>query len=399
MKKISTLISLSLVPFLLVLGNSMLIPVFPLFQSKMHITNFQVRLLITLFSFPAAVAIPFVGFLSDKVGRKVVIVPSVIIYGLCGLAAGLAATFMKRPFTLILVFRVIQGISGAGTAYIAMALAGDIFKSGKRSNAMGSLEAANGMGKVLSPILGTLFAAISWYFLFYAYAIISIPVAICVLIFVKEVKNNAQEGIKEYLSGIAGIFKKKGLSIAACLVFGLIVFFALFGVLSYMSDIFEDKYGFKGILKGILISIPVLTMCITSFSMGLYLKKVKKYFKLSILTGGVILTVSYVLLIFFTNKYGLLVILGISGIGIGAALTSLNTMVTSCAEMKMRGAVTSLYGSIRFFGVAIGPIIFSVLAKMGNLIVFIIPAVLVGAITVVSIFLINEKDMLEFNEA
>ena len=132
-KKKNMVFILSTVPFLMVLGNSMLIPEFPAIKSALNITQFQVGLLITFFSAPAALAIPFLGYLSDRVGRKVIIIPALIFYGLGGVVSGLSAAFIKDPYFIILTGRVIQGIGAAGTAPIAMALAGDLFETGERS--------------------------------------------------------------------------------------------------------------------------------------------------------------------------------------------------------------------------------------------------------------------------
>jgi ACDE family multidrug resistance protein len=90
---------LSTVPFLMVLGNSMLIPEFPAIKSALDITQFQAGLLITFFSAPAAVAIPFLGYLSDRVGRKIIICPALILYGLGGAVSGFSAAFMKDPLS------------------------------------------------------------------------------------------------------------------------------------------------------------------------------------------------------------------------------------------------------------------------------------------------------------
>ena len=50
---------LATVPFIMVLGNSMLIPVFPQLERELNLTQFQVGLLVTAFSIPAGVVIPF----------------------------------------------------------------------------------------------------------------------------------------------------------------------------------------------------------------------------------------------------------------------------------------------------------------------------------------------------
>jgi len=82
-----TLAALAGVPFILVLGNSMLIPVLPQMKSALNISQFQVSLVITVFSFAAGLVIPFAGFLSDRISRKMIIVPSLILYGIGGIVA------------------------------------------------------------------------------------------------------------------------------------------------------------------------------------------------------------------------------------------------------------------------------------------------------------------------
>ena len=121
------------VPFVMVLSNSLLIPVLPLLQAQMNLTPFQSGLIVTAFSIPAGLTIPVVGYLSDRFGRKVIIVPSLIIFGLGGLLAGIAAWLTPRPFAWMLAARVLQGLGGGGTYQIAMALAGDIFQTSERA--------------------------------------------------------------------------------------------------------------------------------------------------------------------------------------------------------------------------------------------------------------------------
>jgi len=365
-KKLMVLI-LSTVPFLMVLGNSMLIPEFPTIKSELNITQFQVGLLITFFSAPAAIAIPFLGYLSDRVGRKIIIVPSVILYGAGGVLSGLASALINNPYYLILAGRVVQGIGAAGTAPIAMALAGDMFKTKERSESMGILEAANGMGKVLSPIIGAAVALIVWYALFFSYAFLSIPIALLVWFFVKEPKGNVEKRpFKKYIKNITSIFDEKGVSLLFNFFGGMIILFILFGVLSFTSDILESRFNLRGVIRGMVLSIPLLTMSVTAYLTGLYLRKKGKYFKLLYLMGLTAVSVTMGILPSCCHSIIIYpVVLGMLGLGSGLVLPAINTMVTSATQSEQRGGVTSLYGSVRFIGVALGPPTFSLLQNGG----------------------------------
>ncbi len=389
-------IVLGIVPFLMVLGNSMLIPEFPAIKNALQINQFQVGLLITFFSAPAALTIPLLGYISDHTGRKAIIVPALLVYGAGGAISGLAAALMDNPYNIILLGRVVQGVGAAGTAPIAMALAGDLFKMEERSESMGILEAANGLGKVISPIIGAAVALIVWYALFFSYAILSIPAALLVWWLVKEPEGQLQpQPFKQYIHAMLDIFNKKGVALLLNFLGGMVVLFILFGVLSFTSNILVSTFGLAGITKGVILSVPLLTMSVTAYLTGLYLRKVKKYFKLAYLVGLLVVAVSMGILPFCCRSLIVYpIVLGLLGLGSGLVLPSINTMVTSASGSEQRGGVTSLYGSVRFLGVALGPPAFSLMLGGGAFFMFVVGAALALASGLLGYFLINEKAIL-----
>ncbi len=395
-KKLSIFI-LSLVPFLMVLGNSMLIPEFPAIKEALHINQFQVGLLITFFSATAAVAIPFLGYLSDRIGRKIIIVPALILYGLGGAVSGFVAAFFQDPYYYILVGRVIQGFGAAGTAPLAMALAGDLYKTEERSESMGILEAANGIGKVLSPIIGAAVALIIWYALFFSYAILSIPVALLVWFMVQEPQGKTQKmPFLQYFKEIKEIFDKKGVSLLFNFLGGLVILFILFGVLSFTSDILVTDFKLRGIIKGLVLSVPLLAMSITAYLTGLYLRKKGRFFKLFFLIGLLITAVAMALLPLCCRSLVVYpIMLALLGFGSGMILPAINTMVTSATQTSQRGGVTSLYGSIRFLGVALGPPTFSLLFGWGRFFMFLAGGVMALVIGIAGFFFINEGRLIK----
>lgn len=352
--------ALSGVPFIMVLGNSMLIPVLPDIKNALNLTPVKVSLLITLFSLPAGIIIPLAGFLSDRYGRKVVIIPSLIIYGLGGVIAALASILLKQQaYSILLAGRVLQGMGAAGTAPIAMALCGDLFQGKDRSRSLGAIESSNGLGKVISPILGSAIGLIAWYAAFIFFPVIVIPVVLGIWLLVKEPKKDrGQQRLSEYLKSFAKIFKNKtGLLLSSYLA-GAIALMVLFGVLFYLSEYLEQQFGLDGVRKGLVLAIPVLFMSATSFITGFIIKKKKKLMKILVVTGLTVMTASLVFLPLAKGVVPYFIAISIIGIGTGMILPCLNTLITSAASMEERGLITSLYGSVRFFGVAFGPPIY-----------------------------------------
>lgn len=389
------LIALSGVPLIMVLGNSMLIPVFPDMQRALDISKLQAGLTITLFSLPAGIAIPIMGFLCDKIGRKKIIVPYLILYGIGGLISGLAVILFNKSFPILLTGRVVQGIGAAGTGPIAMALVSDIFTSNERSKALGSVEAANGLGKVLSPILGSAIALIVWYAIFFVYAILAVPIAIAIWILIKEPPlKTKDESVSEYLGRIGKVFKEKGTSLLGTYLAGSVVLLILFGLLSYLSDVLEEKYGLKGVVKGLALAAPVLAMSSTSFLSGRYLQKHQKKMKTFVITGLFIISISLAAVSLIRSNIAFFAGIFIMGIGTGLVLPAVNTLVTSSCSLEERGGITALYGSVRFFGVAAGPPLFSLLLEYGRNLMFYSGAALTLISGLIAIFTINEQKLM-----
>lgn len=389
-----TLATLSAVPFIMVLGNSMLIPVLPQMKQALNISQFKVSLAITLFSIPAGLTIPLAGFFSDRTNRKLIIAIALTVYGLGGLLAGTAAVVLKeQAYYLIMAGRIFQGIGAAGTAPIAIALGGDIFTSSERSKVLGLLEAANGLGKVTSPILGSLVGLLVWWGVFFLFPILCVPVVLGILFLVQGPKSNTEpKPFRQYSEAVRSIFRNKGISLATAFLAGSTVLFILFGVLFYLSDYLETKYKIEGVLKGIIIAVPVLAMALTSYLTGVVTQKKPGILKLLVVWGLIIQAASLAIVPFFQDSaYILLGALIFAGIGTGAVLPCLNTLITGSCQIDERGMITALYGGVRFFGVAGGPPLFGYLMDKSILLTFIAPAVLGGSVGLLNLFLLKQQ--------
>ncbi len=391
-KSLLSLAALCGVPFIMVLGNSMLIPVLPQMKQALDISQFKVSLAITLFSIPAGLAIPAAGFLSDRINRKTIIVPALITYGLGGVIAGLAAVFLKS-YTLIMAGRILQGIGAAGTAPIAMALAGDIFTSNERSKVLGLLEASNGLGKVVSPILGSLIGLLAWWAVFFLFPVLCIPIALGIWFLVEEPKSKREaKPVKQYLSTLKKIFENKGVSLVLAFLAGTTVLFILFGVLFYLSDHLETKYKIEGVLKGLILAVPVLAMSTASYMTGIVTQKRGFLLKVLVVAGLFCLSASMAIVPFFRNNtYILVTALVFAGIGTGLVLPCLNTLITSSTKIDERGMVTSLYGGVRFFGVAAGPPLFGLLMEKSPTWAFLAPAILASVVGALNLFFFKQE--------
>ncbi|WCN39548.1 MFS transporter [Aneurinibacillus uraniidurans] len=366
------LLALSSIPLIMTLGNSMLIPILPLMEKKLTISSLQSSLIITVYSVIAILLIPIAGFLSDRFGRKMVIIPGLVIAGIGGLISGWAAWKSSSPYIMILVGRFLQGIGAAGAAPIVMPLVGDMFKKESEvSSSLGLIETSNTFGKVLSPILGAFLATFFWYLPFFATPVFCLVSLLLVLFLVKVPKRQEQPpSVTEFKNSIVHIFVTNGRWLYAIFAIGIICMYILFGVQFYLSSLLERTYKIEGITKGFILAIPLIALCLTSYLTGKYIGQNKVRMKWITFTGLMLVTGSVLWMGFLQGLYVLLIALSLCGIGIGAALPSLDALITEGFEKQERGTITSIYSSMRFIGVALGPPLFAILLTVSQKAVF-----------------------------
>ncbi|WP_251032215.1 MFS transporter [Mesobacillus foraminis] len=385
-----TIVAIGSIPLILVLGNSMLIPVLPRMKTELGISQFQVSMVISVFSIAAAIMIPVLGYLSDRFSRKAVVIPALILYGSGGILAGAAAAWFSSPYMWIIAGRIMQGIGAAGTTSMAMALTGDLFKGGEQSRVLGLVEASNGFGKVISPIIGSLVALLFWYAAFWAFPIFCLASILLTVFFIKEKKKEKEPPpVGKYVKGLLSVFKTEGRWLFAAYLTGATCLFTLFGILFYISDILEKEHQIDGVLKGGILAIPLLFMTTTSYITGSKIGKNMRLMKSLIILGLILMTASFASLVLFTSLVPFFAVLAVSSIGTGLALPCINSFITGSVPADRRGFVTSLYGSVRFLGVAIGPPIYGALMEWSRTGMFLVTAGLTLFVALLCLMLIH----------
>ncbi len=130
----------------------MILPLLPFYAQELHASPFQIGLLFSSYSLTQLLFAPLLGRLSDRVGRRPVLLASI---------AGSVASYLLFAFApsyaILVLARSLSGIAAANYA-IAQAYMADVSAPEERSKAMGLVGAAFGLGFVLGPALGGLLA-------------------------------------------------------------------------------------------------------------------------------------------------------------------------------------------------------------------------------------------------
>ena len=105
-----------------VMGVASITPAFPTIIDYFDLSTTDIGLLITVFTVPGVILTPLMGILADRLGRKSILVPSLILFG----AAGVLCAFAQNYHQLLLL-RVFQGIGATSLGSINITLVGDLY--------------------------------------------------------------------------------------------------------------------------------------------------------------------------------------------------------------------------------------------------------------------------------
>jgi multidrug resistance protein len=168
------------------IGFGIVLPILPQYAERFGATPTVTGLLVASFSVAQLVCAPIWGRLSDRIGRRPILVVS-----LFGTAVGSLLTGLAGGIALLFIGRIIDGASGASVS-VAQAAANDLATPRDRARLMGLLGAAFGVGFVLGPALGALGSTFGPEVPFYIAAGIAFVNALVALVRLPETKGRAR---------------------------------------------------------------------------------------------------------------------------------------------------------------------------------------------------------------
>lgn len=171
--------------FLICLGISLVIPVQPFIKKMYGYSTTDIGIMTSLYAFAQFLASPIVGRISDRMGRKVVIVSGLSLYMISEIIFALS-----NSLWLFNVSRIIGGLSAAMFMPTSMAMAADLTDKKERARVIGWISAAFSGGLILGPGIGGLLANFSIKTPFWAAAALGLISTIFTIIFLVDEPQN-----------------------------------------------------------------------------------------------------------------------------------------------------------------------------------------------------------------
>lgn len=336
--------------FIDLLGFGMIIPLLPFYAEHFGASAVEVGLLASSYSLMQFLFVPFWGQLSDRVGRRPIIILSVagsfVSYFIFGLAGSLTVLFISR---------ILSGFMGANistaNAYIA-----DSTPFEERAKYMGMIGAAFGVGFMLGPFVGGLMSRISLGapgFLASGLSLVNLALAYFMLPeSLTEKPEHARKLRIMDVSGIRNAFRNPAIMSLVMVYFFYII---AFSTLDVAFPLFTGhRFGYDAESNGYLFAyMGLIVVLIQGGATG---RLVKRFGERGLVVAGIIsLFVGLALVPLAHGLWELLVLLTFLAIGSALAQPSLTSLISKSASPKEQGSVLGVSSSFTSLARVIGP--------------------------------------------
>jgi MFS transporter, DHA1 family, tetracycline resistance protein len=333
--------------FVNLVGFGIIIPLLPFYARTFGASPIVIGLLFATFSLAQLIASPLLGGLSDRWGRR-----PVLILSLIGTAVSFAMLAVAQSLAMLFAARIVDGLSG-GNITTARAYIADITTEENRAKAYGVLGAAFGLGFIVGPALGAAFSQISYTAPIWAAAVITLAATVLAWLWLPETVHREHAGTGLPWRGLRSLGARPGLRRLLGIDF---LYWMSFAVYQTTFALFgARRFGFDATHTGYLLSaFGALGVIVQGGLVGPVVRVLGNQRTLVI---GLILTAVGWGGSALTYSVPLFVLLLVPGaVGIGLCNATLIALVSNAADRREQGRIQGAAGALESLGRTLGPV-------------------------------------------
>lgn len=337
------------------LGVPLVAPALPVVRDAFGVGDAAASLLVSTYFLTGIVLSPSIGMLADRVGRRRVLVPSLVVFSLAGGAMAVAPTF-----EVLVGLRVVQGTAAAGIFITTVTLVGDVFDGARRNAVLGVNNAALSAGAALFPVVGGALAAVAWNAPFAVY-LVALPIALFAAWTLPEPTAEADQEGMAYLRGALRSVAGRGAVVpyGAAFLTEVLLFGAIITGLPFHLT---ATYALAPVFVGMVLTAAEATSTVVSTQNGRFARYLSNGHLVAL--GFACYGVGLLGVWLAPGPVGIALAVGVFGAGLGLSMPAVDAAISDLVPTRHRGGALSLRNSLTFLGRATGPVAFTGLAAL-----------------------------------
>ncbi len=337
--------------FIDLVGFGIVIPVLPLYAKEFQASETVIGVLLGVFSAMQFIFAPILGKLSDRAGRR-----PVLLFSLIGTAIGFLIMGLANTLWLLFLGRIIDGITG-GNISTAQAYIADITPPDERSKGMGLIGAAFGLGFIVGPAIGGVMSQIAPAAPFYFAAALAAANATALYFLLPESLSRESRGRAQIRPSILRMISETGgwqlRAVVATYFFATVAFAMLTATFALFTN---HKFGFDATHNGYLFAYLGLLGAIIQG--GLIGRLVKTFGDKTLAVAGIALLAAAMFLMPQSETLTTLMLVNTAiAIGNSLATPTLNGIASKSVDTAHQGIVLGVMASSASLARIIGPVL------------------------------------------
>lgn len=355
MKQFRIIVLFSII-FIAVAGYGMIVPILPFYAEKLGASPTDLGFLFAVYPLGQFIFSPIWGQLSDRIGRR-----PVILAGMMGFALSFALLGVANTLFALFVARILGGILSSATLPTAYAFIADVTQGRERSQGISWLSASTGLGIFLGPAIGGYLGDIRPDLPFYGAAVLSLLFAIAGFVLLPESlahekrRNVAPSPWNLIIAPLLSGFQYLKGPLGFMLLLSFFMNFASANLESTLGLMVADSLGAGAREVGLVFTVAGVVMVIVQ---GLFVGPlINRFGEAPLIQVGLLASaVGYWLLPQAPSVGTLLLIMGIMSVFSSAMRPAQATMLSKAASAEEQGIILGQNNSFMSIGRVFGPI-------------------------------------------
>ena len=330
------------------LGGALLSPILDSLIEPFGTSTADIGLLMSAFTAPAIVVIPVAGALSDRYGRKPVLVAALVLFGLAG-----SAIAFTTDYRVALVLRLFQGAAFGGITPVIITSLGDIYEGTAEATAQGIRFTGSGLTQTVFPLISGALVALAWQYPFLIYAMALPVAAVVALRFEEPTKRDGSGGAAtagdgsgddaefetSRLRALADLVRQR--RVAALVLARGLPLTVWIGFVTYNSIVVVRFLDGTPTQAGGLVAVGSLAYATVASQAGRVTARFDSRLY-PLVAANLCLGAGFALFLLAPSLVVAGVGIGVSGAGFGLTLALYRSIITGLAGESLRGSLVSL---------------------------------------------------------